>query len=401
MFAKRTTKQGARKKSEEEENDEGEVEIRKKKAARHIAEGNSVATGTAKTRDPTAAPSSSSSSSSSSATAASLGAYESSRTVNLLGKEHKATALLEIDTARDQDHRAILERNQQISEQILAGNLDEKTYHGQGGYKQIANSSSDAIRAAKYTGLMGPIRGTQHIRMSARFDYQPDICKDYKETGYCGYGDSCIYLHDRSDYKSGWQLEREWQEDQKRKAERLARKMAKAAGEEVLEGGSDDSDSDDDSEDEEGIPFACLICREKWTLQARPVMTTCGHYFCERCALQHYSKNKGCAVCDRPTNGIFNSAEKIMDKLQAAGAEGREKERRLAVLREAATGVKAPLRAPSSDDSDDEEEDGKGEGGAREVQKAERGTKAGEGSVSENEDDEDRKEMSGAFEPVD
>lgn len=27
--------------------------------------------------------------------------------------------------------------------------------------------------------------------MISRFDYQPDICKDYKETGRCGYGDSC------------------------------------------------------------------------------------------------------------------------------------------------------------------------------------------------------------------
>ena len=26
--------------------------------------------------------------------------------------------------------------------------------------------------------------------------------------------DSCKFLHDRSDYKSGWQLEREWQENQ-------------------------------------------------------------------------------------------------------------------------------------------------------------------------------------------
>lgn len=39
------------------------------------------------------------------------------------------------------------------------------------------------------------------------FDYQPDICKDYKETGFCSYGDSCKFLHDRGDYKSGWELE--------------------------------------------------------------------------------------------------------------------------------------------------------------------------------------------------
>ena len=24
-----------------------------------------------------------------------------------------------------------------------------------------------------------------------RWDYQPDICKDYKETGYCGFGGQC------------------------------------------------------------------------------------------------------------------------------------------------------------------------------------------------------------------
>jgi hypothetical protein len=41
-----------------------------------------------------------------------------------------------------------------------------------------------------------------------RFDYQPDICKDYKETGFCSYGDSCKFMHDRGDYKSGWELER-------------------------------------------------------------------------------------------------------------------------------------------------------------------------------------------------
>ena len=43
---------------------------------------------------------------------------------------------------------------------------------------------------------------------ACRFDYQPDICKDYKETGYCGYGDACKFVHDRGDYKSGWELDR-------------------------------------------------------------------------------------------------------------------------------------------------------------------------------------------------
>lgn len=58
----------------------------------------------------------------------------------------------------------------------------------------------------------GPARAPVHYRATSRFDYQPDICKDFKDTGYCGYGDACKFLHDRSDYKSGWQLEQQWEE---------------------------------------------------------------------------------------------------------------------------------------------------------------------------------------------
>jgi len=43
------------------------------------------------------------------------------------------------------------------------------------------------------------------------FIFNLSIIQDYKETGFCGFGDSCKFMHDRSDYKSGWQLEREWQ----------------------------------------------------------------------------------------------------------------------------------------------------------------------------------------------
>ena len=33
--------------------------------------------------------------------------------------------------------------------------------------------------------------------------------QDYKETGYCTFGDSCKFAHMREDYKAGWQIERE------------------------------------------------------------------------------------------------------------------------------------------------------------------------------------------------
>lgn len=58
------------------------------------------------------------------------------------------------------------------------------------------------------TMAIGPIRAPTFLRATSRFDYQPDICKDYKETGFCGYGDNCKFLHDRGDYKSGWEMEK-------------------------------------------------------------------------------------------------------------------------------------------------------------------------------------------------
>ena len=64
------------------------------------------------------------------------------------------------------------------------------------------------IAAEKGGGMHGPLRANVHARVSCRFDYQPDICKDYKETGFCGYGDACKFVHDRSDYKGGWEIER-------------------------------------------------------------------------------------------------------------------------------------------------------------------------------------------------
>ena len=42
-----------------------------------------------------------------------------------------------------------------------------------------------------YGSTQGPIRAPTFLRATCRFDYQPDICKDYKETGFCGYGDQC------------------------------------------------------------------------------------------------------------------------------------------------------------------------------------------------------------------
>ena len=156
----------------------------------------------------------------------------------------------------------------------------------------------------KFTGTQGPIRATSHISISNRFDYQPDVCKDYKETGYCAFGDSCIFLHDRGDYKSGWEIERDWNREQEEKRKRRER-------------GEPSEDEDDkyviESSDEEELPFACFICRQPFT---KPVVTNCGHYFCEKCALDHYRTTSKCFVCGKDTNGCFNKATDIIARIQ-------------------------------------------------------------------------------------
>ena len=140
--------------------------------------------------------------------------------------------------------------------------------------------------------MKGPVRGNSFFRASIRIDHEPCICKDYKETGFCGFGDSCKFIHDRSDYKMGWQIEREMNEGTYTKTE---------------------EENWEVSDEEEDLPFKCIICRDNFK---RPVVTRCGHYFCEDCAIGHYKKSKRCFVCNKQTNGIFNMAKNIVAKLK-------------------------------------------------------------------------------------
>ncbi|CDF36444.1 unnamed protein product [Chondrus crispus] len=151
----------------------------------------------------------------------------------------------------------------------------------------------------------GPMQAPAHIRTSVRVDYQADICKDYKETGYCGFGDSCKFLHDRSDYKAGWQLERDWAEKEKLRREK------------VIRGENPDEESQGNESqkdlDEDGLPFACYICRGDFK---NPVVTICHHYFCEQCALDRLSKDSTCAICRKQLSGTLNVATKLVAKLK-------------------------------------------------------------------------------------
>ena len=96
---------------------------------------------------------------------------------------------------------------------------DDGLYHGQKSYKSHIKKNQEIPKSMR----TGPVRSSNStIRTVTIVDYQPDVCKDYKgaptsffsffhrkrlltyvrpslfsETGFCGFGDTCKFLHDR------------------------------------------------------------------------------------------------------------------------------------------------------------------------------------------------------------
>ena len=194
------------------------------------------------------------------------------------------------------------------------------------GFRRNLDAATAAAGGGKAAGSHGPLRASVHARMSVRFDYQPDICKDYKETGYCGFGDACKFLHDRGDHKSGWQIDREWEAKQKKEAE-----DKKKREEGIFDGDDGDGEGGEAAagKDEAGLPFACLSCKRPWAtgsagekreeVAADPVVTRCGHHFCEACALRNAASDPKCPVCGKAHGGTFNVAREIVRKLARSG----------------------------------------------------------------------------------
>ncbi|CBF80042.1 hypothetical protein AN7755.2 [Aspergillus nidulans FGSC A4] len=183
------------------------------------------------------------------------------------------------------------------------------TYKGAANYQSFIQKNPNA--PAK---TFGPIKAPTNVRTVTFMDYAPDVCKDYKLTGYCGFGDSCKFSHMREDYKQGWELDRDWEVSTKGK--NLGGKVVSQRG------GQAGEDEDDEEEQLENIPFACIICKKPYQ---NPIVTKCGHYFCESCALQRYRKNPSCAACGAGTGGVFNVAKKLNGLLEKKRERARQR----------------------------------------------------------------------------
>lgn len=148
-------------------------------------------------------------------------------------------------------------------------------------------------------------KGAYFYKVNCRFDYAGGICKDFKETGYCGFGENCIFAHVRGDYKTGWELEMEWEQKMREKE----RKEKLGIKEEEGSCSSDECNCNHNDNNNE-IKYRCGICKTE--NMKEPVSTLCNHYFCEKCAIDRYKVNELCAICKQDTKGVFNNAEKIV-----------------------------------------------------------------------------------------
>lgn len=193
-------------------------------------------------------------------------------------------------TSIDSDASVISQARAQkeISDKIYSGELSSSIYRGQKGYALYSEKSDSSIRASKYTGSLGPIQAPSHLRATCRFDYSYGLCKDWKISGYCGYGDSCIFVHDRSELKTGWELEKEWEKEQEEKRKRALEQIERKAEEEAEE------------KPEEKIK-GCEKCG-----QTVEVSTICKHLFCYKCSIELMMKSTKCYVCKKDTKGIVN-----------------------------------------------------------------------------------------------
>lgn len=185
---------------------------------------------------------------------------------------------------REEEEKRARDRERVIEE---AERANDDNFRGSSGYKKLLGSNTAKPK-------FGPLKAATNVRSTTIIDYQPDVCKDYKLTGYCGYGDNCKFLHSREDYKAGWALDKEWESKTK-------------------EGEPEEKIPADEPEE---IPFKCVICKKDYR---SPVVTPCGHYFCETCFLGEYRKKPNCFICGKATGGIIQPAKNLTELLAKRG----------------------------------------------------------------------------------
>jgi len=150
--------------------------------------------------------------------------------------------------------------------------------------EDIKEKYFDTIAAVKANRIK------KHFSNPVDVDYNPSICKDFHDSGYCSWGDTCIYAHDRTNYKRGWEMNKEWEDQQKELKNKQLKKFLQ----------SEKINFNNQSDESQ-------ICKNCFNKPTDPVLTECDHLFCEKCILDEYKITKKCPLCKFPLKGIFRN----------------------------------------------------------------------------------------------
>lgn len=75
------------------------------------------------------------------------------------------------------------------SKSAAKGTMPDGTYKGLANQTSFIQKNPDAPQRT-----VGPIKAATNIRTITVTDFAPDVCKDYKKTGFCGFGDNWLVL---------------------------------------------------------------------------------------------------------------------------------------------------------------------------------------------------------------